>query len=275
MDLLAVVVVSLILVPLTIFWGGNPVSLVLGLIFALFLPGYALMAAVFPKRHDLDTVRRLALSFGFSIVVVPLVGVFLNYTPWGIGIYSVLISLLVFIIIAAAAAWFRRRRIIPEERFEPRFHFSLAGFRGRKHLWDVVLLVLLVVVIIGAIGTLVYVARPAEEPGFTEFYMLGPEGRAENYTDVVVLGEEAAITLGVINHERVASEYSMRVFIEGKTVAEVATGTLEHGEGWEQKVSFTPLEVGEAQLVEIWLYREDKNIAYYVLRLWIDVVGNK
>ena len=275
MDLLAVVVVSLILVPLTIFWGGNPVSLVLGLIFALFLPGYALMAAVFPKRHDLDTVRRLALSFGFSIVVVPLVGVFLNYTPWGIGIYSVLISLLVFIIIAAAAAWFRRRRIIPEERFEPRFHFSLAGFRGRQHLWDVVLLVLLLVVIVGAISTLVYVARPAEEPWFTEFYMLGPEGRAENYPDVVVLGEEAAITLGVINHERVASEYSMRVFIEGKTVAEVATGTLEHGEGWEQKDSFTPLEVGEAQLVEIWLYREDKNIAYYVLRLWIDVVGNK
>jgi uncharacterized membrane protein len=85
-DLLLVVIASLVAVPLAFFWGGSPVGLVLGLIFALFSPGYALVATVFPKRHDLDIVRRLALSFGLSIVVVPFIGVFFNYTRWGINL---------------------------------------------------------------------------------------------------------------------------------------------------------------------------------------------
>ena len=45
MDLLLVVVASVVTVPLAIFWGGNEASLVLGLLFALFSPGYT-MAAV-------------------------------------------------------------------------------------------------------------------------------------------------------------------------------------------------------------------------------------
>jgi len=252
------------------------VSLVLGLVFALFSPGYSLVAAIFPKRDDLDIVRRLALGFGLSIAVVPLVGVVLNFTPWGIGLYPVLIVLLVFILAASAVAWYLRRRLPPEERFEPRFRFSLSGFRGRQHLWDKVLLILLVVVIIGAIGVLVYVARPpAVDTTFTEFYMLGPEGRAADYPDVIVLGEEATVTLGIINHEGIETDYYIRVFIEGKTVAEVAAGTLADGEGWEQKVSFAPIEVGGEQKVEFQLYKEDTSNAYHILDLWVDVVGSQ
>jgi uncharacterized membrane protein len=274
-DLLLVVIASLVAVPLAFFWGGSPVGLVLGLIFALFSPGYALVAAVFPKRHDLDIVRRLALSFGLSIVVVPFIGVFFNYTRWGINLYSMLLSLLAFIIVAAIVAWFRRRRLPPEERFEPRFCLRLSQFWGGHHLLDRALLVLLVVVIIGAMGTLVYVARlPDTGQAFTEFYLLGPEGKAENYPDVIVLGEEAAVTLGVVNREGVVTDYYIRIFIEGKRVAEVATGTLADEEEWEQRVSFAPLGVGEEQKVEFWLYNGNENIPYHVLELWVDVVGS-
>ena len=126
MDLLAVVIVSLVLVPLAVLCGGSPASLVLGLVFVLFSSGYSLVAAIFPKRYDLDIVRRLALSFGLSIMVVVLVGVVLNFTPWGISLYPVLIALLVFIIAASAVAYCLRRRLPPEERFEPRFRFSLS-----------------------------------------------------------------------------------------------------------------------------------------------------
>jgi len=275
-DLLAVVVASLVLVPLAVFCGGSPASLVLGLVLALFSPGYSLVAAVFPKRDDLDIAQRLALSFGLSIAVVPLVGVVLNFTPWGISLYTVLISLLVFIIAASAVACYRRRRLPAEERFEPRFGFALSGFRGRQHLWDRVLLVLLVVVIIGAVGTLVYVARPpAVEETFTEFYLLGPEGKAADYPDVIILGEEAIVTLGVINHQQVATDYYIRIFIGGKTVVEVATSTLADEEEWEQRVSFAPVEVGEAQKVEFQLYRSFDSDAYHTLDFWVDVVGNQ
>jgi len=63
-DLLVVTIVSLVLVPLAVFCGGNVVSLVLGLIFALFSPGYTLTAALFPKRDDLDGVQRLSGCLG-------------------------------------------------------------------------------------------------------------------------------------------------------------------------------------------------------------------
>jgi len=274
-DLLVVAVASLVVVPLAVFWGGSPVSLVLGLIFALFSPGYTLVAAVFPKRHDLDIIRRLALSFGLSIVVVPLAGFFLNYTRWGIGLYSVLFSLLAFIIVAAAVAWYRRRRLPPEERFEPRFRLRLCQFWGGHNLLDRALLVLLVVVIIGAVGMLVYVARPPViEEAFTEFYMLGPEGRAANYPDVLSLGEEATVTLGIVNHEQAVTDYHIRILMGEEEVGGVATITLAGEEEWEQKVSFTPLGAGEEQKVEFRLYKGNENTPYHTLGLWVDVVGS-
>jgi uncharacterized membrane protein len=275
-DLVAVVVASLVLVPLAVLCGGSPASLVLGLVLALFSPGYSLVAAVFPKRDDLDIVGRLALSFGLSIVVVVLLGIILNYTLWGISLHTVLISLLVFIIAASAVACYRRRRLSAEERFEPRFRLRLSQFWGGHHLLDRVLLVVLVVVIIGAIGTLVYVARPpAAGETFTEFYLLGPEGKAEGYPDVIILGEEATVTLGVINHQQETTDYHIKIVIGGQEVGGVGTITLADEEEWEQRVSFTPVEVGEAQKVEFQLYRSLDSDAYHTLGFWVDVVGGQ
>jgi len=62
----------------------------------LFLPGYALIAALFPSKNDLDGIERLALSFGLSIAVVPLIGLGLNFTPFGIRLVPIIVSLSVF-----------------------------------------------------------------------------------------------------------------------------------------------------------------------------------
>ena len=56
---------------------------ILGLPLVLFLPGYALIAALFPAKSDLDGIERTALSFGLSIAVVPLIGLGLNYYSLG------------------------------------------------------------------------------------------------------------------------------------------------------------------------------------------------
>jgi uncharacterized membrane protein len=75
---------------------ATPIRSVLGLPMVLFLPGYALIAALFPGKDDLDGIERLALSLGLSIAVVPLIGLGLNYTPWGIRLIPILVSLSVF-----------------------------------------------------------------------------------------------------------------------------------------------------------------------------------
>jgi hypothetical protein len=73
---------------------------VLGTIFVLCLPGYAFIRALFPvqlpiktSEKSLDTVERAALSIGLGIALVPLVGLLLNYTPWGIRLAPITLSL--------------------------------------------------------------------------------------------------------------------------------------------------------------------------------------
>jgi hypothetical protein len=66
---------------------------ILGSIFVLFLPGFSLIKTLFPTK-EIDNIERTALSIGMSLALVPLVGLLLNYTPWGIRLTPVTLSLL-------------------------------------------------------------------------------------------------------------------------------------------------------------------------------------
>ena len=87
----------------------------------LFLPGYALIAALFPRKDDLDAIERIALSFGLSIAITPLLGLALNYTPFGIRLSPVLIVLSIFTIALAIGAYVRRGMTPEEDRFSVDF----------------------------------------------------------------------------------------------------------------------------------------------------------
>ena len=82
----------------------TPVRIILGLPLVLFLPGYALIATLFPQKGDLDGIERIALSFGLSIAITPLLGLALNYTPFGIRLTPILTILSVFTIALAIGA---------------------------------------------------------------------------------------------------------------------------------------------------------------------------
>ena len=69
------------------------VRYVLGSLYVLYLPGYSLIEALYPRGDELEPLERLALSIGLSLALVPLVGLLLNYTPWGIRLVPVTISL--------------------------------------------------------------------------------------------------------------------------------------------------------------------------------------
>jgi len=81
----------------------------LGSIFVLFFPGYSLIKALFPTK-ELDNIERLALSIGMSLALVPITGLLLNYTPWGIRTTPVTLSLLALTIIFATAAILREHQ---------------------------------------------------------------------------------------------------------------------------------------------------------------------
>jgi hypothetical protein len=97
-----------------VFYAANPpliyMRYVLGSIFVLYLPGSMLIEALYPRKEDLESLERLALSIGLSLAVVPLIGLFLNYTPWGIRLTPIVASLAVFTETMAAIALTRKYR---------------------------------------------------------------------------------------------------------------------------------------------------------------------
>ena len=89
----------------------------LGLILLIFLPGMALVYALFPRKGDLDleydTLYRIFLGVGFSVVITILIGFILNLfgvKDDGTGFFTdinIIISLLSITLICAVIAWFR------------------------------------------------------------------------------------------------------------------------------------------------------------------------
>jgi len=84
---------------------------ILGMIFVLWLPGYTSIKALFPVRmpietstENLETIVRIALSIGMSIALVPIVGLLLYYTPWGLSVAPTVLSLLAVTVILATVA---------------------------------------------------------------------------------------------------------------------------------------------------------------------------
>ena len=136
------------------------------------------------------------------------------------------------------------------------------------------LFISLVVAIVAALGCLVYlIATPSPGEKFTEFYILGPEGKAENYPQQVMLGTNIDVIIGVVNHEHQPARYRVEITINGVRSKEVDIGTLAHQQKWEKEISFVAQPAGEKQKVEFWLYRDNEVEPYHQdpLRLYIDV----
>lgn len=98
----------------TVFYVVDPpflyIRYVLGSLFVLYLPGSMLIEVLYPKSQDLEGLERLALSIGLSLAVIPLIGLFLNYTPWGIRLTPITISLATFTEAMAVTALIRKYR---------------------------------------------------------------------------------------------------------------------------------------------------------------------
>ena len=82
---------------------------VLGLLFVIFLPGYATVQALLPAAQP-SGLERFALSIGVSLVLDMLAGLALNYTPWGIRLVPILLLLSTLTICLATLALARQFR---------------------------------------------------------------------------------------------------------------------------------------------------------------------
>lgn len=257
------------------FVSETPLRILFGLPLVLFVPGYVLIAALFPRNDDLDWLERVALSFGLSIAVVPLLGLVLNYTPWGIRLDPVLAAVSLFVVAMAAIAVVRRLALPPENRLTVPARETLDAIRaelfapGQSRL-DRNLSILLVLSIVAAVATTAFViAVPKEGEHFSEFYLLGANGKAADYPTAFGAGTPQWVTVGVSNHEYRNVTYTVETHafnqsfdpatntssIDRTALLDSYRVTIPHNQTVERRVNFTVPDTGYNK-IEFLLFNE-------------------
>ena len=185
-----------------------------GLPIVLFIPGYMLVYALFPgKKTDqgIDIIERIALSLGLSLAIVPLIGLGLNYTPWGINLTPIILSLELFIFLFASIAIYRWYQLPSTKRFIISITIK---FPQHENNIDKALTIILAASIIIAASLLIYVIiTPKTGEKFTEFYILGPKGIADDYPRYLTTNDTANVIIGIVNHEYKQMNYTVELWL--------------------------------------------------------------
>ncbi|MGA2158553.1 MAG: DUF1616 domain-containing protein [Dehalococcoidia bacterium] len=132
--------------------------------------------------------------------------------------------------------------------------------------------IVLALAILVSVVAIVYLAvTPHAGQKYTEFYILGQNGRAEDYPVELKSGDTANLVLGIINHENAQVTYRVEIAINGLKNSEIGPLPLEDKGKWEQAITFMPTTVGEHQQVQFLLFKNSESTPYLSLNLWINV----
>jgi uncharacterized membrane protein len=210
-----VTTIGVIYIPLL---NQSPIRLIFVVPTILFIPGYVLVAALIPGNRGIDPVERVALSFGLSIAIVPLIGFVLSLNARGIDLDSIVFSVGSITFFFTLVAYIRRKALHVPEQFSP--SLGAASTRMARELFpespgriDRILSLLLLAAIITAIGSTIYViAIPDEGERFTDFFLLGEKGAAADYPLDVVSGKNYSISIGIGDHEHRTVSYMVEIW---------------------------------------------------------------
>jgi len=243
---------------------------------ALFVPGYSVISALYPRQVDLNILERLVLSATVSLAALPLIALALNYSPWGVR-WEPLLAFLSLLVVLASALGLLRRRLLPaqEERFAPALHLNLAGrvttgavLRNTVRAALVIPLAGLAVILLSILAG----QRTSSVP-HTEFYLLDSNGQLESFPRTLQVGQDASLFVGITNREADQKEYRLTVSINGTPIQEIIGVRLDPGQRWQRPLILTPSRAGDRQLVQFDLHMDGASSqAYRTLYLWVDVL---
>ncbi|MBS3781587.1 MAG: DUF1616 domain-containing protein [Candidatus Thermoplasmatota archaeon] len=267
---------------------------ILGLPFILFLPGYVLISFLFPEDEPLDHIERIALSFGLSIAITPLIGLALNYI-WEISLVPILYSQSLFIYTFSLLAYLRRRSIPTEELFSIEFEINPPDWENYDWI-DKALVIATVGLLIASGGLAYHIATtPRTGERFTELYILGQNGTADHYPRNLMVNENGTVIVGVVNREHETVNYTLGIGLgdaeenyenmerlsdipENYTFSLPSNNTyrftelrLSHGEKWNQMVNFSIEQPREEHYKVSFFLLRDGEIYQNPVHLWIKV----
>ena len=228
LDIIICILSSFVLIPIAILNLNEILRIILGLPFIFFIPGYILIFTLFPTRKTntgINFIERIALSIGFSIAIVPTIGLALNYTSTGIQLESIFLCIFVFVLGIGVLGMYRWFALDPSERFI--INFDIPKIKSKNKI-DLFLNILIVFSLITATLVATYVLiTPQQKEKFTEFYLLGSSQNSTDFPRNISAGENYSIIIGVANHEYKTIDYTIEVWLINESEVENKT-TIEN-----------------------------------------------
>jgi len=238
------------------------IRIIIGLPIIFFIPGYIVLFALFPEgkiKRELDEVERIALSIGLSIAIVPLIGIILNYTPWGINLEPVLVFLELLVISIGLIAIYRWYKTPEKKRYLLNIDIKIPKHETKLDKFLTIIIVMLLIIAGGIFVYILIMPKPIEK--FTAFYILGPAAKVADYPYDLYVGEYKYVIIGIENHETRIMNYTIEIWLVNQTTNQ--NETIYHNMWFMEKINITldsiPLNVEEWQ--PQWEKKYDFNIS--------------
>ena len=93
-------------------------------------------------------------------------------------------------------------------------------FKGESKTSKILSIVLILSIILAISTTAYIIIKPKQGEKFTEFYLLGPGGKASDYPTNLTVGQNASVIIGIVNHEYQTVDYHLVVTSDGVVMSE-------------------------------------------------------
>jgi uncharacterized membrane protein len=131
--------------------------------------------------------------------------------------------------------------------------------------------IIILMLIVASIGVIYIIINPSPSERFTEFYLLGSDGKAGNYPTNLTLNENGTVIIGIVNREGTPTNYQLLIKLNNNTIKQEPI-KLQDKEKKEINLTFNVNQTGNNQKLEFYLFKlPDNQNPYRFLELIINV----
>lgn len=241
----------------------------IGIAAVMLVPGYALVAALFPTRTQIDFIERIALALATSIGLIVVQALLLDWLPGGLTAESIRVTVGLTSSVLLAIGFVRRQRAHPAVA-----RVTNPDVRPRRSASRAIRFTQAIVVANIAVAALAYgLTIGAGHPAPTEFWIVPVEGQAYGYPADVEVGSSVEFYLGLRQQSDAPGRYSIVVRRDDDVLQTLGPIAVQAGEQWGGDLRIVADRIGADQALTIELMRDDATSPVRTLRLWLNVTA--
>lgn len=260
------IIINLVLPIGTLIW--KIIFWILSGLIMMFIPGYLLIAIIFPNKGDIEEIERFGISWGLSLVITSLIGLPLYYLTHGLFINTLIIFLAIFSIILCLITFLKRKKIELKNMF-------LAP--KTEKMFSILIIITIILACAAAIQLNFSQKESPDvktEPKFTQLNILDSNNNTVPNPILWVSGERNYLNIKVVNHEQTAASYQLFVKVNNK-ILKRENFTLKNNEEKVLNMRFTAGLVGQRDM-EFLLYKlPDLKKVYIYKYLVLNIKSNQ